>query len=76
MPFDRKMMGAWSSKGCGVSGKFEAGLIVFVDNRLELASGDVAVSIGESGHTMRFKEPLGEFVKDMAKQDKHSSTHG
>jgi len=76
MPLDRKMTGMRSGKGCGISGKFEAGLIVFMDNRLELASGDVAVSIGKSRHTMRFKEPLGEFIKDMAKQDEHSSTHG
>jgi len=76
MPLDRKMMGAWSGKGHGVSGKFKAGLIVFMGNRLELVSGNVALSLGKSGHTMRFKEPLGEFVKDMAKQDKHSSTHG
>ena len=76
MPLDQKMTGARSSKGHSVSGKFKAGLIVFMDNRLELASGDVAVSIGKSGHTMRFKEPLGEFVKDTAKWDKHSSTHG
>jgi len=76
MPLDQKVMGARSGKGCGVSGKFKAGLIVFMDNRLELASGDVAASIGKSRHTMRFKEPLGEFIKDMVKWDKCSSTHG
>jgi len=65
-----------SSKGHGVGGKFETGLIIFMDNGLELVSGDVAVSIGKSRHTMRFKEPLDEFVKDTAMQDKHSSTHG
>jgi len=69
MPFDRKMTCVGSGKGRGVSGKFEAGLIVFMDDRFELVSGDVAASMGECRHTMRFKEPFGELIEDTAKWD-------
>jgi len=77
IPFNQKMMGARSCKGHCVGGKFKAGLAVFMDDRLELASGDITVSFSKCRNTMRLKEPFGELIKkDTAKWDKHMSTHG